>query len=597
VQAQSITTSESFDATTFPPTGWSIKQPTLVNPIWVRRTIGQNGTFTVCQTHSGAGLARYTSRSTSSAGYTQNLVSKVVDYTLRNSQATDISFWMYRDSIKNYFEDSLTVFISTVDSFDASAVRLGAVARHRNINLPDTQATSGWYQYTFSVPTTYNTATNYFIFQGTSQTDTNGQGANVFIDDVSYLEFPPLCTGIPNVGTIVTPTTLLCDSGGTANYSLTAPITNLVGLSYTWQYSPTGAAPWTDFGTAITATQNLTSSVYVQCLVNCSYSGLSYTTPIVNMVVTNDSTPTVTLQSTPPVACIGDTVFMRANGSDNYTWSPAVTSLSSNNDTVAIIATTSTTYSVTGTNLSGCSDNAVITVQVSVPTITMTALPNDTICAGDSVVLNCVQFGGTNTYLWSNGVTTRRDTVAPTANTTYSVIVTNAAGCTNTGSINITVNPAVVANFSGTMNSASLSTTNTSTGDIDAYYWQFGDGSTDSTASPSHTFTAPGSYTVTLTVFGPCGSSTDSLVVVVYPDGIANAALNMSQLYPNPAQDVLHVNATANMNSIEIFNTLGKSVHVQKLEANKLNTIKVSQLSAGTYIIRIGNQFGRISKL
>ena len=44
-----------------------------------------------------------------------------------------------------------------------------------------------------------------------------------------------------------------------------------------------------------------------------------------------------------------------------------------------------------------------------------------------------------------------------------------------------------------------------STGVIDNQQWQFGDGADDSALQPDHTYSAPGSYSVTLTVEGPGG--------------------------------------------------------------------------------------------
>ena len=57
--------------------------------------------------------------------------------------------------------------------------------------------------------------------------------------------------------------------------------------------------------------------------------------------------------------------------------------------------------------------------------------------------------------------------------------------------------------------------TNASTGTIDQYEWQFGDGASSSSESPSHTFEVPGDYTVRLAVSGPGGSDTAQRSVVV----------------------------------------------------------------------------------
>ena len=52
--------------------------------------------------------------------------------------------------------------------------------------------------------------------------------------------------------------------------------------------------------------------------------------------------------------------------------------------------------------------------------------------------------------------------------------------------------------------------TDQSTGDITSWSWDFGDGATSTEQNPSHTYTDPGTYTVSLTVTGPGGSDTET---------------------------------------------------------------------------------------
>lgn len=97
--------------------------------------------------------------------------------------------------------------------------------------------------------------------------------------------------------------------------------------------------------------------------------------------------------------------------------------------------------------------------------------------------------------------------------------------------------------------------TNTSTGSVD-YVWDFGDGFTDYTASPSHTYSTPGTYTVTLTAYNITGC--DNVITYVInvqasmagpqPDPNLN---NRSNLLQNPARlgdaNVQSVNGTAQL--------------------------------------------------
>lgn len=56
---------------------------------------------------------------------------------------------------------------------------------------------------------------------------------------------------------------------------------------------------------------------------------------------------------------------------------------------------------------------------------------------------------------------------------------------------------------------------NMSTGDITGYHWDFGDGTSSSEVSPSHTYNNVGSYAVTLKATGPGGEDTYSLNISV----------------------------------------------------------------------------------
>ncbi|MGC8916593.1 MAG: PKD domain-containing protein, partial [Thermoanaerobaculum sp.] len=57
--------------------------------------------------------------------------------------------------------------------------------------------------------------------------------------------------------------------------------------------------------------------------------------------------------------------------------------------------------------------------------------------------------------------------------------------------------------------------TNTTQGLFTASFWNFGDGATSAATHPAHAYAAPGTYTVTLTVSGPGGSSQKQKAVTV----------------------------------------------------------------------------------
>jgi ELWxxDGT repeat protein len=85
------------------------------------------------------------------------------------------------------------------------------------------------------------------------------------------------------------------------------------------------------------------------------------------------------------------------------------------------------------------SDNGTdLTVNTS-PVVTATA-GSSTICVGNSVTLTA---GGATSYTWSTSAHTTSIVVTPTVTTAYNVSGSNAAGCTNSVSVNVVVNTCV----------------------------------------------------------------------------------------------------------------------------------------------------------
>jgi PKD repeat protein len=63
--------------------------------------------------------------------------------------------------------------------------------------------------------------------------------------------------------------------------------------------------------------------------------------------------------------------------------------------------------------------------------------------------------------------------------------------------------------------------TDASTGDFDTWLWAFGDGGTSTEQNPTHEYTDSGVYTVSLTIDGPLGSTTETKTdyITVLPVG------------------------------------------------------------------------------
>ena len=149
---------------------------------------------------------------------------------------------------------------------------------------------------------------------------------------------------------------------------------------------------------------------------------------------TNTDPVTVTVLANAPinagadaVICIGASAPLTATGGISYTWSPATGLSATTGNTVTANPTATTTYTVVGTDASGCigTDQVLVTVN---PLPTVNAGADQSVCAGASVTLNAT---GANTYSWSP-VITNGVSFVPASTTTYTVTGTSAAGCINT---------------------------------------------------------------------------------------------------------------------------------------------------------------------
>ncbi|MEM7036196.1 MAG: T9SS type A sorting domain-containing protein [Bacteroidota bacterium] len=205
--------------------------------------------------------------------------------------------------------------------------------------------------------------------------------------------------------------------------------------------------------------------------------------------------------------CQGDTAFLMASGGNTYQWSSGLGS----NATTTAVPTTTTTYSVTVTDLNGCS--ASDQVQVTIHALPTALASSDTsICDGGLVVVSA---SGGGTYNWSNGLGSgSAHTVMPNATTTYVVTVTDNHGCKATDDVTVTVFALPAAMISGdTVMCAGDSVTLIGSGGT-TFAWSTGANSPAITVSPG-TFTL---YALSVTDANGCtGSASHSVLVNALP--------------------------------------------------------------------------------
>ena len=249
-------------------------------------------------------------------------------------------------------------------------------------------------------------------------------------------------------------------------------------------------------------------------------SGSSVITPVLNSTTTysltvtdnsgNTASGSITIKVISPNAeagndvniCKGQSAILTATGGNTYLWSNT-----GKTSVITVTPTTQTTYSVTVTDISGCtaSDN----VTVFVHALPVTTATGGTVCKGSTITINA---SGADNYSWSNGMNGSNITINPTITTTYKVTGTTIYNCSNTAQAIVTVNslPSVTSNGGAICIGKSfvISASGAST-----FTWNNGLGSGyTKTVSPTTTTT----YTVTGVNSNNC-SNTANVIVIVNP--------------------------------------------------------------------------------
>ena len=138
-----------------------------------------------------------------------------------------------------------------------------------------------------------------------------------------------------------------------------------------------------------------------------------------------------------------------------------------------------------------------------------------------SVAFSNTTTGSVTSWAWDFGDSTTSSVQSPThvynAAGNYTVVLT-ATGpggtvsktATTPISVGTPAAPVIAFNGSPTIGSAPLNVTftNSTTGQVTTWAWNFGDGTTSTLKSPTHTYDSPGSYSVALTATGPGGTVT-----------------------------------------------------------------------------------------
>ena len=242
--------------------------------------------------------------------------------------------------------------------------------------------------------------------------------------------------------------------------------------------------------------------------------------------------PTPVIVTTPSsiTICIGQDATISASsiggsGVYNYMWSNGMVG-----QTIVVNPTQNTTYSVTVTDSNGCISNISNTQINVIPNMVIIPQVSDnTICAGESIILNASITNGNPPYMiYLNGQQiSLPTTIFPNTTQTYTIAVDHICGQVQETIDVIVYNPQPVSFLSDVLDGCqSLIVNFIPIPDTTyQYFWNFHDNSNSQISysnHPQHTFKNNGSYDVTLIVTDNHGcTSTQTLY-------------NFINVYPNP---------------------------------------------------------------
>ena len=310
-----------------------------------------------------------------------------------------------------------------------------------------------------------------------------------------------------SVSTAITEVKCFGENNGSA-------IANVLGGTTPYSYL------WSNGSTDSVAT-NLSSGTY-----NVSVIDNRGCTKIQTVTISQPQQIGVSINS-PSFVCIGQQAILSAtvpggNGNYSFLWNNGEQSSS-----ISVSPQSTNSYSVIVTDAKGCSTTSALSTIGIYPPLEATITSRDTVCEGAAVVLNASGTGGNGgpySYFWNGGVQGKTITATAQLNASFSVTVSD--GCTTPNAVKsktlfIQSNPVVnyLPDNSDGCQPLTVKFIN-QTNDGEKYYWNFGDGTSDSSRNPVHTFINAGTYTVNHLVtskVGCVGKIVKPASIVVYP--------------------------------------------------------------------------------
>jgi len=230
----------------------------------------------------------------------------------------------------------------------------------------------------------------------------------------------PIISVFPDVSTICEGSSVIMTASGVSDFVWSPAL----GLN-------------TTIGSSVIASP-ITTSFYL--ITGTDLNGCS---DVISAAINVNPKPNIILSPTNADICEGSSINISAFGANTYNWSPSFGLSSTNSQNVIANPTSSTNYTITGTDLLGCTNSVNFQLNVGImPTVLITPV-NPIICEGENISLSA---SGANQYVWSPPLNLSASVgvmvnANPTISTTYTLVGTDAIGCVDSVSTTISVNP------------------------------------------------------------------------------------------------------------------------------------------------------------
>ncbi|MEA1874891.1 MAG: M14 family zinc carboxypeptidase [Bacteroidota bacterium] len=125
--------------------------------------------------------------------------------------------------------------------------------------------------------------------------------------------------------------------------------------------------------------------------------------------------------------------------------------------------------------------------------------------------------------------------------------------------------------------------------------WNFDDGSSSTEISPTHVFSSPGAYNVTLIMSNECSEITHVIHIELSNSVVENSQENSWQIYPNPAHQTITFELLdgSDYQKVELIDVTGEIIRQENIQSKEI-TWSVDKYQTGIYFVRFFRKDGNV---